>query len=158
MIWKILRPDYWILNRRLRAMNPVVLIGAILVLGFVGWLIYDNLVSAVLELLNTDEAVTVIASSLPMGLIFLLLIAMLGVGDVLHLLYVAPDMELLLTAPVSYRTIFLVKLLQCSRATLIPALGFGAFLLALGLAREAAASYYLLIVLLILAAMAVLAT
>ena len=66
MIWKILRPDYWILNRRLRAMNPVVLVASILVIGFVGWLIYDNLVSDVLELLNTDEAVTVIASSLPM--------------------------------------------------------------------------------------------
>jgi hypothetical protein len=154
MVWNILRPEYWILNRRLRATKPVVLVGSILVIGFVGWLIYDNLIIDILELLNTDEAVTVIASSLPMGLIFLLLIAMLGVGDVLHLLYVAPDMELLLTAPVSYRTIFLVKLLQCSRATLIPALGFGAFLLALGLAREAAASYYLLIVLLILAAMA----
>jgi len=153
MIWKILRPHFWILNRRLRAMNSVVLVASILVIGFVGWWIYDNLISDSLELLNTDEAVTAIASFLPMGLFFIFLFAMLGVGDVMHLLYVAPDLELLLTAPVSYRTIFLVELLQCSRATLIPSLGLGALLLALGLAREAAASYYLLLVLLILAAM-----
>jgi len=47
----------------------------------------------------------------------------------------------------------LVKLLQCSRATLVPAVLFGVFLVALGLARDAAVHYYLLIVLLILAAM-----
>jgi hypothetical protein len=62
-----------------------------------------------------------------------------------------------MVAPVPYRTIFLVKLLQSSRATLIPALGYGAFLLAFGLAQEAVVSYYLLIVLLVLVAM-VLAT
>jgi hypothetical protein len=56
-------------------------------------------------------------------------------------------------APVRYRTIFLVKLLQSSRATLIPALGLGAFLFALGWAWNAAAIYFLLSVVLILAAM-----
>jgi hypothetical protein len=153
MVWKILRPHYWILDRRVRTTNRVIVIALILLLLLGGQWAYDNLIRDNLALLNSEQAVTAIASSLPLGFFFLLLFAMLGVGDVMHQLYLASDLELLMIAPVPYRTIFLVKLLQCSRATLIPALGFGAFLLALGLARDAAASYYLLAVLLILAAM-----
>lgn len=153
MVWKILRPRYWILDRRVRETNRVVIVALILLLGLGGQWAYNNLIRDNLALLNSEQAVTAIASSLPLGLFFLLLFAMLGVGDVMHQLYLASDLELLMVAPVSYRTIFLVKLLQCSRATLMPALGFGAFLLVLGIAREAAVSYYLLVVLLILAAM-----
>lgn len=153
MVWKILRPHYWILVRRVRATNRFIVVGLIVLLLFGGQWAYNNLVRDNLALLNSEQAVTAIASSLPLGLFLLLLFAVLGVGDVMHQLYQASDLELLMIAPIPYRTIFLVKLLQCSRATLIPALVFGAFLLALGLARDAATSYYLLIVLLILAAM-----
>lgn len=153
MFWKIVRPQYWILDRRVRSTNRVVVIALILLLLFGGQWIYDNLISDNLALLNSDQAVTVIASSLPLGLFVILLFAMLGVGDVMHQLYLASDLELLMVAPVPYRAIFVVKLLQCSRATLVPALGSGAFLFALGLARDAAASHYVLTALLLLAAM-----
>jgi hypothetical protein len=153
MVWKVLRPHYWILDRKVRTTNRAVVVALILLLGFGGQWVYDNLIRHNLALLNSEQAVTIVASSLPYGLSLLLLFAMLGVGDMMHQLYLATDLELLMIAPLPDRTIFLVKLLQCSRAMCIPALGFGAFLLALGLARGAALSYYLLVVLLILAAM-----
>jgi hypothetical protein len=128
-------------------------IALILLLGFGGQWVYNSLIRDNLALLNSEQAVTVVASFLPFGLFLLLVFAMLGVGDVMHQLYLASDPELLMIAPVPYRTIFLVKLLQCSRATFIPALGFGALLLTLGLARGATVNYYILISLLILAAM-----
>ena len=157
MVWKVLRPHYWILDRRVRTTNRMVVIALILILGFGGQWVYDNLIRDNLALLGSEQAVTMVASSLPYGLFLLLMFAVLGVGDVMHQLYLAPDAELMMIAPVPYRTIFLVKLLQCSRATLVPALGIGSFLLALGLARGAAVSYYVLVALLISAA-AILAT
>jgi hypothetical protein len=141
------------LDRQVRNTNRFAVIALILLLMFGGQWFYDNLIRDNLALLRSDQAVTVIASYLPQGLFFILLFAMLGVGDVMHQLYLALDLELLMVAPVPYRTIYFVKLLQCSRATLIPALGIGTFLFALGLARDATVSYYLLIVLLILVAM-----
>jgi hypothetical protein len=152
MVWKILRPHYWTLDRKVRETNPAVVVVLILLLGYGGQWLYNNLIRDSLSLLNSEQAATAIASSLPFGLSLLLLFAMLGVGDVMHQLYLASDLELLMIAPLPYRTIFLVKLLQCSRATFIPALAFAGSLMALGLARGAAVSYYLLTVLLILAA------
>ncbi|UCF61466.1 MAG: ABC transporter permease [Anaerolineaceae bacterium] len=153
MILKILRPQYWILDRQVRNTNRLVVIALITLPMFgVQWL-YNNLIRDNLALLRSDQAVTAIASYLPLGLFFFLLFAMLGIGDVMHQLYLASDLELLMIAPVRFRIIFIVKLLQSSRATLIPALGLGAFLFALGWAWNASASYYLLSVLLILAAM-----
>ena len=154
MVWKILRPHYWALDRRIRSANRFVVIALLLLLGVGGQWVYDNLIRDNLALLNSEQAVTAIASFLPLEFFIVLLFAMLGVSDVMHQLFLASDLELLMIAPVPVRTIFLVKLLQCSRATFIPALIAGVFLLALGLARGAAASYYLLIVLLILATMA----
>ncbi len=153
MVWKILRPHYWILDRRVRATNRFVVVGLIVLLMAAGQWAYANLVRGNLALLSSDQAPSLIASSLPMGLFVLLLFALLGMGDIMHQLYLASDLELLMVAPVRYRSIFLVKLLSSSRATIMPAVLFGAFLVALGLARDAAVSYYLLIVLLILAAM-----
>ncbi len=153
MVLKILRPQYWILDRQVRNTNRLVVIALILLLMFGGQWLYDNLIRDNLALLRSDQAVTAIASYVPLGLFLFLLFAMLGIGDVMHQLYLASDLELLMIAPVRYRTIFLVKLMQCSRATLIPALGLGAFLFALGLAWNAPVSYYFLNVLLLLAAM-----
>ena len=153
MIWKILRPHYWILDRKVRNTNRYLVLALVVLLGFGGQWVFDNLIRDSFALLSSEQAVIAIASSLPFALSLLLVFAILGVGDMVHHLYLASDLELLMIAPIPRRTIFLVKLLQCSRATFIPALAFGAFLLALGLARGAAASYYLLIVLFILAAM-----
>jgi hypothetical protein len=154
VVWKILRPHYWILDRRVRSTNRFVVVALILLVGFGGQWAYNTLVRDNLALLNSEQAITAVASFLPVALFLLLLFALLGVGDVTHQLYLAPDVELLMVAPVPFRTLFLVKLLHCSRATLIPGLGIGAFLLALGLARAASPSYYLLVGLLIVSAMA----
>ena len=153
MVLKILRPQYWILDRQVRNTNRLVVVALILLPIIGGQWLYDNLIRDNLALLRSDHVVTAIASYLPLVLFFFLLFAMLGIGDVMHQLYLTSNLELLMIAPVRYRTIFMVKLLHSSRATLIPALGLGAFLFALGGAWNAAASYYLLSVLLILAAM-----
>jgi len=153
MVWKILRPQYWILDRKVRNTNRYVVLALVVLLGFGGQWVFDKLIRDSFVILGSDQAVTAIASSLPFALSLLLVFAMLGVGDMMHQLYLSSDLELLMIAPIPRRTIFFVKLLQCSRATFIPALAIGAFLLALGLARGATLSYYLLIVLLILAAM-----
>ncbi|KPK92868.1 MAG: hypothetical protein AMJ88_09720 [Anaerolineae bacterium SM23_ 63] len=153
MVLKIFRPQYWMLDRKVRNTNRLVVIALILVLMFGGQWLYGNLIRDNLTLLHSDQAVTAIALYLPLGLFFFVLFAILGIGDVMHQLYLASDLELLMIAPIRYRTIFMVKLLQCSRATLIPALGLGTFLFALGWAWNASLSYYLLSVLLILATM-----
>lgn len=150
MIWKILRPHYWILDRRVRSTNPIAVLATLLLLLWGGQWLYDNAASQYLMLLSSEQAMTAVAASLPVGIFFILLFAMLSFGDVLHQLYLAPDLELLMAAPIPFSTIFLVKLMQCSRGTFIPALGFGTFLAALGLARNAPASYFLLIGLLTL--------
>jgi len=152
MVWKVLRPHYWMLDRRVRASRGIVMALALL-LGFGGPWVYDNLIRDNLALLGSEQAIVAIASSLPWGLFLLLLFGLLGVGDTMHQLYLAPDLELLMVAPVPYPTIFMVKLLQCSRATLVPALFWGVFLFALGAGQGAGAVFYLLIGLLILGAM-----
>ncbi len=154
MVWKILRPSYWILDRKIRATNRFIVLGAIMLVLYGGQWFYDNLLADQLALLNSDLGVTLIVSLLPMGISLLLLFAMLGLGDVIHILYRASDLEILMAAPLPYRTIFLVKLLQCSRASFFPALAFGAPLLALGAAQGASPFYYLLVGVLILAGMA----
>jgi hypothetical protein len=154
MVWKVLRPQVWVLDRRVRSANRAVVAALFLLLGFGGPWVYNNFIRDNLALLATEEGVSFIASSLPLGLALLFLFAMLGVGDVMHQLYLTASMEVLLVAPIPSRTIFVVKLLQCGRATLIPALGFGAVLLALGVARGAPAGYYVLVVWLLLATMA----
>jgi hypothetical protein len=153
MIWKILRPHYWVLDRMVRNTNRMIII-ALLVLPIFGvqW-VYDNLIVDNLAILNSDQAVTAIATFLPLGLIALLVFAMLGVGDVMHQLYLTSDLELLMVAPIPSRAIYLVKFLGCSRATYIPALGIGASLMLLGIARGATVGYHLLVGSLILAAM-----
>jgi hypothetical protein len=138
------------LARKVRATNAIVIIAPMLFLLWGADWFYDNVISQVLVLLNTEQSMAVVATSLPAGLFFILVFAMLGFGDILHQLYVTRDLEMLLVAPVPFPTIFLVKLIQCSRAPFIPALGIGAFLAALGLAWNAPASFYLLIALSVL--------
>ncbi|MBK8988284.1 MAG: hypothetical protein IPM39_19825 [Chloroflexi bacterium] len=150
MIWQILRPHYWILDRKVRATRPIVIIAPLLLVLWGGEWLYNNAVSQYLGLLNSEQAATAVATSLPIGLFLILAFSILGFGDVLHQLYQATDIELLMVAPIPKSIIFLVKLIQCSRAPLIPALSLGASLALLGLARNAPVSYFLLIVLLTL--------
>jgi hypothetical protein len=72
---------------------------------------------------------------------------------VIYQFYLTSEIEILMIAPIPSRTVFGVKLLQCSRATMIPATAIGGFLIALGAARDASPGYYPLVVLLIVAAM-----
>jgi hypothetical protein len=153
MLWRILRPTFWILDRKVRTTNRAIIFALILIVAFGGQWLYSNLVRDALASLGPEQAVALAASSLPLALFLFLLFALLSIGDVIYQLYLAPEIELLMVAPLPDRTIFLVKLLQCSRVTLIPMLGLAAILVTLGLARAAAPVYYLLALLLLLSAM-----
>jgi hypothetical protein len=154
MLWKVLRPRYWILDRRVRTANRAAVAVLFLILGFGGQWAFNALVRDNLPFLRSAEAAALVASFVPAALLFLLLFALLGVGDVMHQLYLTPDLELLLAAPVPSRTIFVAKFLQCSRAALLPALALGAFWLVVAWARGAPAAIYPLLALLLLAAIA----
>jgi hypothetical protein len=151
MLWRILRPSFWILDRKVRD-NRAIIVALILVVAFGGPWVYNNLVRDYLASLGSEQAVATVASTLPLAFFLFLLFALLGLGDVLYLLYLNPDLELMIVAPIPRGTIFLVKLLQCSRVTLIPMLGLGTLLVAVGLARGTAPGYYLLVLFLLLSA------
>jgi hypothetical protein len=153
MIWKILRPQYWILDRKVRSTHRAIVIALLVLVPVGGQWIYNNLIRDNLALLGSEQAMTAVASLFPTILFAILLFAILGIGDVMHQLYLASDLELLMTAPIHGRTIFLVKLFQCCRALLIPGLGFAVLLVLLGLARNTGPIYYLFIAIFLLAAM-----
>lgn len=158
MVWKILRPRFWILDRKVRETNRFVVVGLLVLLAFGGQWIYNNFIRNYLALLSAEQALPTTVSFLPLGFSLFLLFAVLGIGDVINQLFLTPDLELLLVAPVPSRAIYAVKLLQCSRATLLPALFLGVFLLALGLVWQVPASYYLFITIMLLAAIALTTT
>jgi len=153
MVWKIVRPHYWILDRKIRNTPRLVVIGIPLLVLWGGQWFYNAVLRDYLALLASEHAVAGVASALPLSLFFLALFALLGVGDVIYQLYLASDLELLMAAPIPYRAIFLVKLVQCSRASLLPALGIALLLVAFGLAQEVAVVYYPLVLLIVLLAL-----
>jgi len=77
-----------------------------------------------------------------------------GLGNVLTQLYLASDMELLLTAPVRRWDVFVIKLLEAIWAALTPAALALAALLGYGWAQGAGALYYIWAVLALLALLA----
>jgi hypothetical protein len=153
MVWKILRPHYWMLDRKVRQTNRIVVIALLLILGFIVQWVWNNLVSDKLALLPPEQTAMFIAGFMPLTLYLMLSFLLLGVGDVMRQLYLASDLDLLMIAPIPQRTIFVVKLLQCSRATFIPALVLGVIFFALGFAQTAALSYFLLVVVLLVMGM-----
>jgi hypothetical protein len=154
MLWKLLRPQFWILQRRIRNVNRILVLLLILILALGGSWSYKNLLPSIASLFHFDQGEVILAAYIPFALIFFLAFGMLGIGDVLHQLYLTSELELMLVAPLPYRTIFLVKLLQSSRASFIPAFVISALLLLVGLTRGASLCYYLLVLILMLAAVA----
>ncbi len=150
MLWNILRPHFWMIDRQVRATRPVFIVGPVLLLVWGGEWLYRQVVHELLGLFATEAMATAVATFLPTGLFIILVFAILGFGDVLHQLYLAADVELLLTAPISDAALFGVKLIQCSRAPLLSAVGVGLFFIILGLAQEAPVGYFGLVAGLIL--------
>jgi hypothetical protein len=144
MVWKILRPSFWILDRKLREANRFIVTGTIALLLLGGQWLFNNLIADKLTVLASEQAASVIALMLPMGLFVFLLFALLALGDTIYSLYLASDLELLMVAPIPYRSIYLAKLVQGSRGNIFPAIIYGGALAAFGYAQEAAASYYLI--------------
>ncbi|MEZ4592083.1 MAG: hypothetical protein R3D55_13220 [Chloroflexota bacterium] len=150
MLWKILRPYFWMADRQVRATRPVFIVGPVLLLVWGGEWLYRQVAGELLGLFATEAMATAVATFLPTGLFIIVVFTILGFGDVLHQLYLAADVELLLTAPISDAALFGVKLLQCSRAPLLSAVGVGSFFIMLGLAQDAPLGFFGLVAGLIL--------
>ncbi len=150
MVGKILRPRLWVLRRWVRESSPAVRAGMLVLLAALvaggGWL-YSKVVSA----LAIDQVAAVAAGMVPIWLFFLVIAALLGIGDILQRLFLSSDLELLMTAPVPLRTIYLVKLFECTRVLWLPASLVLVFLIALGHGQRAPAAFFPLAVLLVLA-------
>lgn len=155
--WKILRSRFWVLGRRLRHLSPrsrIVALGGLLLLSVGGGWGYGKLVG----ILSTEQGSATSSSIMPMILLLLLFFALMGLGDTLHRLYLASDLELLMVAPVPYRAIFAIKVLECSRAVWLPGAFLSVILIALGDAQGAPVTYYPLVVSLLLLAMVLVTT
>ena len=152
MVWKILRPRYWILDRKVRSTNRFIILGLIAAVALGGQWIYNNWLQPNFELLNSEQMLTLVSSFIPMGIFILLLFALLGIGDITYQLYQSADTELMMTAPIPFRTIFLVKLLQASRSILVPGLFFTLLLVVFGTAQNVSPLYYLFITLIVFSA------
>jgi hypothetical protein len=153
MIWKIVRPRFWILDRRVRQLPRFLIPASILLLGLGGQWVYRRFLQDKLAVLDSEQATAAFASFLLSLFFIFIFAAVVGLADILYQLYLASDLELLMVAPVPSLAIFVVKLIQCSRATLLTALLSGALLTALGMAREARAPYFLFAWLMVLSAM-----
>jgi ABC-2 type transport system permease protein len=148
MILKVLRPRVWVVRRwaregsALARAGVVVLLLALLAGGL--WL-YTRIVGA----LAVDQIAAVMAGMAPVFLILLVAAALLGVGDVLQSLFLSSDLELLMTAPIPLRTVYLVKLIDCSRVLWLPASLVLVFLIALGHGQSAPVAFFPLAALLV---------
>ena len=149
MFWKLVRPQFWLLDRRVRTLPRWVVPVAIMALILGGQWVYNHWLQEQLAVLATAEGASLVVTSLPSLVFVLLLAAVFGLGDTLHHLYLAGDLELLLIAPVPSWNVFAYKLLQCSRSTWLPALLSAGLLLALGVGQSAPPAYYLLALLLV---------
>lgn len=143
MIWKIVRPQFWVLDRRIRRLPRLVIPVSILLLGLGGQWVYHRFLQDKLAVLGSEQGIAAVASFLPSLFFVFVFTAVFGLADILYQLYLASDLEFLMVAPVPNVAIFVVKLLQCSRVTLLPAILSGVLLTALGLARRAGALYFL---------------
>lgn len=153
MIWKILRPHYWAFTRSVQRTHRFVAIGLLVALVLGGLWFYQNVIVQILRLLSGQNAVALVAPFLPLVLVTTIMFGILQIGDVVNILYVSSDLERLMVAPISQRSIFIAKLFYASRATLTPALIFGALFILLGIAQRVSPVFYPLIVLLLLGAM-----
>jgi hypothetical protein len=148
--WKVIRPTYWMLDRRVRATDRRIVIGAVIVLGLGGqWLV--GVLQGQESLLAGDRGDAIAALAVVFGSLFTLLLAFLNVNTVLYQLYLAPDLDLLMVAPIPRPVVFGVKLLQCSPGAVLPAILIGIVLAWFGMARDVGAAYYALLALLLLA-------
>jgi hypothetical protein len=154
VFWKLIRPHFWIFSRKAQVVRRLFVLTIILVLGLGIIWIFGHLLQDKLLFFYNEQGLIAIAAYMPLVLIFFLAFALLGIGDVLYQLYLTSELELMLIAPVPSRTIFLVKLFQCSRASFVPALGFSALLFLSGSIRNAPLGYYFLVALLMLTAVA----
>jgi ABC-2 type transport system permease protein len=143
MLWKVLRPRWWLLRRQLlrgprrgRLLTAGVLLA---VLAGTGWA-FDKLVQFLAGPAGTGGLVAVV----PGALATLLMFALIQLSGILYQFYLAPDIVLLQAAPVPPSTLYLAKLLACTPVVWLPAGMTALVLLALGMAQAAPLGYYLL--------------
>jgi hypothetical protein len=150
MLWKVLRPRWWLLRRQItrggRRGQLITLGFLILVLGGAAWL-FEKLRAG----LAGPDGAAFFAALFPGALTALLFFALIQLADTLYQLFLAPDTALVLTAPVPVRALFLARLLGCTQALWLPAAALGLVFVALGAAQGSPPPYYPLALTLVLA-------
>jgi hypothetical protein len=137
------------LDRQVRRINRLVVIGTVTVLSLAGQWLYTAARDQ--RLWATDEqAELFITSVVVFGGMLTLLTALINVNGVLYQLYLAPDLDLLMVAPIPRHIVFGFKLLQCSPGAFLPVMLIGALLTWFGLSRGIGWPYYVLILLLLM--------
>jgi hypothetical protein len=141
MLWKIMRPRWWLVRRQLAGLSGrrrlIVPAAGLLALAGVGWL-FNRLVGWLAGSAG-DAALLAFVPSALSGMLFF---ALLQLGDILHQFYLAPDLNYLQSAPVGRGHLFAARMLTSLPIMALPAGAAALVLAALGAAQGASFAYY----------------
>ena len=101
--------------------------------------------------LQGPKGMGMLTALLPTGAMMLFFFMLIQLADTLHQLFLAPDLQWVLRAPLPLRAVFNAKLIECSFGLLLPVLALAGMLGALGAAQSAQLPYYPLALLCVLA-------
>lgn len=154
MMWQVIKPHYWMLDRRIRSTNRIwiVLSITLLVLGS-EWL-YNHVLQDQLSHLGADS---VLAGILLLGLVGAVLIMLLDINHLLYQLFESPELEILMANPVPRWVIYTLKLAQSGRTLLLSGIFLAAVLVLTGIKRDVSLTFYPFAVVVLLGILTVIA-
>ncbi len=141
MLWKIMRPRWWLVQRQFTGLSGrrrlIVPAAGLLALAGVGWL-FNRLVGWLAGAGGDAALLTFVPSALS-GMLFF---ALLQLGDLLYQFYLAPDLAYLQSAPVGRGHLFAARMLTSLPIMALPAGAAALVMAALGVAQGASFAYY----------------
>lgn len=143
MMRHVLKPAYWIWNRRFQAMNKYVIALMLAGLFIIAEIGYNRFLRGNLSALAADDVVAIMLIS---GLLVTAFVALLDLKNILYQLFQSPDLALLMVNPVPLRVIYGLKLSQCGWSTFISAGFLAGSLFLVGIERDAPFYFYPLMV------------
>lgn len=130
MIWRVIRPQFWTLDRRVRQTKRIWIILIVTIPLFIA----EHLLNSIsLGALSPDSSVVGIVF---LGIIGLTLMMLLDINNMLYQLFESSELDVLMVNPVPLHTIFTLKLMQCGRTLIIFGPIWIALLILAGLERD----------------------
>lgn len=140
MMWQVIKPHYWMLDRKIRSINRILVVLSIaLLVRVIEWL-YNHVLRDQLDHLSSDSG---LAGTLLVGLVGAVLIMLLDINHILYQLFESAELEILMVNPVPRRVIYALKLVQSGRALMLPGIFLAAVLVLTGMERSAPLTFYL---------------